>query len=186
RQRARSHRPESRVHVLDLEHLHRRPHRRPDRWRSLCAGDDAPGARRRGVRPARRGGDRGDGSRRRRERAHRLLEGEGLRHSRLTSLRIPGYPADTGVVKGVLVTSIVALALAPAAFARPLLGVAGDSDRFSSLTGQRSSTAHMYLGWGQGQTWGSSFDRVFPKLGTAPLVTITTFRWPSKTTVLTP
>jgi len=89
-------------------------------------------------------------------------------------------------VKGVLVTSIVALALAPAAFARPLLGVAGDSDRFSSLTGQRSSTAHMYLGWGQGQTWGSSFDRVFPKLGTAPLVTITTFRWPSKTSVLTP
>ena len=64
--------------------------------------------------------------------------------------------------------------------------LAWDGARFTSLTGQRSSTSHMYLGWGQGQTWGSSFDRVFPKLGTAPLVTITTFRWPSKKSVLTP
>jgi hypothetical protein len=89
-------------------------------------------------------------------------------------------------VKGVLVATIVALALAPAAAARPLLGVHGDSTRFASLTGQRSSTSHMYLGWGQGQTWGSPFDRIFPKLGVAPLVTITTFRWPSKKSVLTP
>ena len=89
-------------------------------------------------------------------------------------------------MKQALVASIVALALAPSASARPLLGVAGDGARFASLTGQRSSSSHMYLGWGQGQTWGSSFDRIFPKLGTAPLVTITTFRWPSKTSVLTP
>src|SRR5207245_11799192 len=80
----------------------------------------------------------------------------------------------------------VAPALAPSAPAHPRLGVAGDGGRFASLTGQRSSSSHMYLGWGQGQTWGSSFDRIFPKLGTAPLVTITTFRWPSKTSVLTP
>jgi hypothetical protein len=91
-------------------------------------------------------------------------------------------------VKGFLTASIVALALAlaPAAAARPLLGVAGDGARFASLTGQRSSTSHMYLGWGQGQSWGSAFDRIFPKLGTAPLITITTIRWPSKKSVLTP
>ena len=89
-------------------------------------------------------------------------------------------------MKRFVVAAIVAVAFVPTAAARPLLGVHGDGARFTSLTGQRSSTSHMYLGWGQGQTWGSSFDRVFPKLGTAPLVTITTFRWPSKKSVLTP
>ena len=89
-------------------------------------------------------------------------------------------------MRGIVAATVAALALAPVAAARPLLGVAGDGARFSSLTGQRSSTSHMYLGWGQGQTWGSSFDRIFPKLGSAPLVTITTYRWPSKRSVLTP
>lgn len=89
-------------------------------------------------------------------------------------------------MRGIVAAAVAALVLAPVAAARPLLGVAGDSARFASLTGQRSSTSHMYLGWGQGQTWGSSFDRIFPKLGTAPLVTITTYHWPSKQSVLTP
>src|SRR5207245_2207938 len=83
-----------------------------------------------------------------------------LRDSRL-SVPIFRLLADRGVVKQALVASIVALALAPSASARPLLGVAGDGARFASLTGQRSSSSHMYLGWGQGQTWGSSFDRIF-------------------------
>jgi hypothetical protein len=81
---------------------------------------------------------------------------------------------------------VSALALAPVAGARPLLGVYGNADHFASVTGQRGSTTHVYLGWGQGQTWGSSFDRVFGKLGAVPLVTITTFRWPSGASVLTP
>jgi hypothetical protein len=89
-------------------------------------------------------------------------------------------------VRRVLVVSVVALAVAPVAAARPLLGVAGDGARFASLTGQRSSTGHAYVGWGQGQTWGSNFDRVFPKLGAAPLLTITTFRWPLKANPVTP
>jgi hypothetical protein len=89
-------------------------------------------------------------------------------------------------VKVAFAAAVAAVVLAPVAAARPLLGVAGDGARFASLTGQRSSTSHMYLGWGQGQSWGASFDRIFPKLGSAPLVTITTYRWPSKRSVLTP
>jgi hypothetical protein len=79
-----------------------------------------------------------------------------------------------------------ALALAPAAAARPLLGVYGNAAHFVSITGQRGSTTHVYLGWGQGQAWGSSFDRVLAGLGPVPLVSITTFRWPSGASVLTP
>jgi hypothetical protein len=90
------------------------------------------------------------------------------------------------VVRGLLAAGLSALALAPAAAARPLLGVAGDVGHFAAVTGQNGATTHTYLGWGQGQTWGSTFDRVFTKLGTAPLVSITTFQWPSRRSVLTP
>jgi hypothetical protein len=76
--------------------------------------------------------------------------------------------------------------VAPTAAARPLLGVYGNAAHFASVTGQHGATTHVYLGWGQGQSWGSSFDRVFAQLGPVPLVSITTFRWPSATSVLTP
>ena len=89
-------------------------------------------------------------------------------------------------MRGVLAAAACALALAPVAAARPLLGVYGNAGHFAAVTGQHGSTAHMYLGWGQGQTWGSGFDAIFGKLGTAPLVSITTFRWPTGASVLTP
>jgi hypothetical protein len=89
-------------------------------------------------------------------------------------------------VRALLAAGFAALALVPAAAARPLLGVAGDAGHFAAVTGQRGATTHVYLGWGQGHTWGSSFDRVFARLGSAPLVSITTFQWPSKRSVLTP
>lgn len=89
-------------------------------------------------------------------------------------------------MKKAVAAAVCALALPPAAAARPLLGVYGDPAHFASITGQHGSTTHVYLGWGQGQTWGSGFDRVFAKLGPVPLVSITTLRWPSGTSVLTP
>src|SRR5919198_4025839 len=86
-----------------------------------------------------------------------------------------------------LAAAACTLALAPAAFARPYLGLAtGDPTRFASQTGQRTDVGHIYLGWGQGQTWGSSFDRIIPKLGRVASMSITTFRWPSKWESLTP
>jgi hypothetical protein len=89
-------------------------------------------------------------------------------------------------MRGALAAAGCALVLAPAAAARPLLGVYGNAGHFASITGQRGSTTHVYLGWGQGQTWGSSLDRVLAGLGPVPLLSITTFRWPSGTSVLTP
>jgi hypothetical protein len=80
----------------------------------------------------------------------------------------------------------VALAAPPAAAARPLLGLYGDRAHFTAVTGQHGATTHTYLGWGQGQTWGSGFDQVFARLGPVPLVSITTFLWPSKRSAFTP
>jgi hypothetical protein len=86
-----------------------------------------------------------------------------------------------------LAVVICALALAPAALAKPYLGLTlGDPARFASQTGQRTAVGHIYLGWGQGQTWGSSFDRIIPKLGRVASISITTFHWPSKRETLTP
>lgn len=86
-----------------------------------------------------------------------------------------------------LVAVLCALALAPAAFARPVLGLAtGDPTRFASQTGQRTDLHHIYLGWDQGSTWGASFDRIIPKLGRIPMISITTFTWPGKKEKLTP
>jgi hypothetical protein len=88
-------------------------------------------------------------------------------------------------VRGLAVV-FVALVLVPAAAARPLLGVIGNGSHFSALTGQQSSVGHIYLGWGQGSTWGSSFDRIVPKLGDSPAISIGTSHWPSKAETLTP
>jgi hypothetical protein len=85
-----------------------------------------------------------------------------------------------------LAVGLCALALVPAASARPLLGVYGDSGHFTAQTGQRGSVGHIFLGWDQGYRWGSPFSRIIPKLGRIPLISITTFHWPSKRETLTP
>jgi hypothetical protein len=80
---------------------------------------------------------------------------------------------------------VVLCALASAASA-PLLGLYGDTARFTAHTGQRTDVGHIYRGWGLGQAWGSSFDRIVPKLSRVPMISITTFHWPSKREQLTP
>jgi hypothetical protein len=55
-----------------------------------------------------------------------------------------------------------------------LLGVAGDTARFQGQTAQRTSVQSVFLGWGQGQTWGSPFARLFATLGPIPMVHIGT------------
>jgi hypothetical protein len=62
----------------------------------------------------------------------------------------------------------------PAAVNNPLLGLAGDTGRFQAQTGQRTSVPSVFLGWGQGQTWGSPFARLFATLGPIPMVHIGT------------
>lgn len=85
----------------------------------------------------------------------------------------------------VLVVSILTLAAAGAAPAddvavnRPLLGIAGSADRFAAQTAQQSAVRSVFIGWGQGQTWGSPFARLLAGLGPVPMVHIGTAADPS-------
>ena len=76
--------------------------------------------------------------------------------------------------KVVLLASLCALLLAPAASADVLLGVKGDRARMRALTGQRSDGSLTYWGWNQGRSWGRRFHYAFPILGRVPIVTIGT------------
>jgi mannan endo-1,4-beta-mannosidase len=76
--------------------------------------------------------------------------------------------------KVVLLASLCALLLAPAASADVLLGVKGDRARMRALTGQRSDGSLTFWGWNQGRSWGRRFDSAFPILGRVPIVTIGT------------
>jgi hypothetical protein len=69
-----------------------------------------------------------------------------------------------------LATVLIALGVAPAADAGPLLGVVGDSDRFRSLTGQVSDVRLAFAGWGQGYSRGRQFEDWFPLLGDVPML----------------
>jgi hypothetical protein len=62
----------------------------------------------------------------------------------------------------------------PTAVNKPLLGVAGNTARFQAQTAQQTSVQSVFLGWGQGQTWGSPFARLFATLGPIPMVHIGT------------
>ena len=76
---------------------------------------------------------------------------------------------------------LLALALALAAGAsaarggsdavnRPLLGIAGQADRFEAQTGQDSQVRQIFLGWGQGSSWGSPFADLFAGLKPVPML----------------
>ena len=72
-----------------------------------------------------------------------------------------------------LAASVAFLALPQAVAARPLLGVTGNPDRFERLTGQHSTVVQKVVGWGQGDSWGSSFESLFATMGDVPLLSIT-------------
>lgn len=69
---------------------------------------------------------------------------------------------------------------------RPLLGVAGQADRFESQTGQDSQVRHLFLGWGQGSTWGSPFEQLFAGLKPIPMIHIGTDQGRARTEAITP
>jgi hypothetical protein len=74
----------------------------------------------------------------------------------------------------VALVAAVLLVAAPSAFAqRPLLGVTGSPTRFERLTGQHSIVVQKVIGWGQGDTWGSSFADLFATMGDVPLLSLT-------------
>ena len=73
----------------------------------------------------------------------------------------------------------LALLLVPQAVGRPavaklLLGISGDPARFQSQTGQASAVRSFFLGWQQGQTWGTTFPKMLERMGPIPMFHIGT------------
>jgi hypothetical protein len=69
-----------------------------------------------------------------------------------------------------LVLLLVPGALGGSSAVRPLLGVTGDPARFQAQTGQISVVRSIFLGWGQGHTFGSRFARLFADFGPVPMI----------------
>jgi Glycosyl hydrolase family 26 len=63
-----------------------------------------------------------------------------------------------------------ALAATPAAAAKPILGITGNIARFQAQTGQASTVRQAFLGWGQGQSYGSTFAALFQSFGPIPMM----------------
>jgi hypothetical protein len=76
---------------------------------------------------------------------------------------------------------------ATAAVSQPLLGITGNTDRFQALTGQASVVHQAFLGWGQGESYGSPFKALLPLFGPVPMLHLgTAARPPSKQEAITP
>jgi hypothetical protein len=83
-------------------------------------------------------------------------------------------------------SALLALVVAPAASAQPLLGVLGNPGRFQGLTGQRSAVVEKVIGWNQGYTWGSPFGQLFATMGDVPLLGVTMDAKGSNAEAITP
>ena len=59
------------------------------------------------------------------------------------------------VSAGVLVAVLAAV---PGALGKPILGITGNHARFQAQTTQESVVHQAFLGWGQGQAYGSPFS----------------------------
>ena len=68
----------------------------------------------------------------------------------------------------------------------PLLGVAGQPDRFERQTGQESQIRPIFLGWGQGSTWGSPFAQLLAGLRPIPMIHIGTDHGRARAEAITP
>lgn len=69
---------------------------------------------------------------------------------------------------------------------KPMLGVAGQADRFERETGQESTVRHIFLGWEQGSSWGSSFATLLDGLRPVPMIHIGTDRGRGRIEAITP
>jgi hypothetical protein len=89
-------------------------------------------------------------------------------------------------MRRLLLIALAALASAAAAQAA-LLGLTGDPSRLQQQTGQVSQLHQAFLGWEQGQTWGSPFATLFASFGPTPLVHLgTSAKPPAKGDAITP
>jgi hypothetical protein len=79
-------------------------------------------------------------------------------------------------MRSALVAAVALALAAPAAAAPPLLGLKGDIARFQDQTGQTTQVRHVIVGWGQGDSWGSSFTALLSQLGPVPMIGLGTSR----------
>lgn len=82
--------------------------------------------------------------------------------------------------------AVGAASAAGTAVNKPLLGIAGQADRFKTQTGQDSQVRHAFLGWEQGRQWGSPFSQLFASLAPVPMIHIGTDRGRARTEAITP
>lgn len=69
--------------------------------------------------------------------------------------------------------ALVAAGLLPvAAHASVSAGAYGNTARFDRLTGQRTESGLVFLGWDQGRTWGSKYEFFLDKLGERPHIAL--------------
>lgn len=68
----------------------------------------------------------------------------------------------------------LAAVLPTAADAAVSVGAYGNTARFDRLTGQRTESGLVFLGWDQGRTWGSKYEFFLNKLGERPHIALHT------------
>lgn len=81
---------------------------------------------------------------------------------------------------------LAALALGATALAAPILGLTGSAVRFQAQVGQDTVVRQAFLGWGQGQSYGSSFGVLLQTLGPVPMLHLSTQGPGGKTAAVTP
>jgi hypothetical protein len=67
---------------------------------------------------------------------------------------------------------LVAAALPAGAQAAVSAGAYGNTTRFDRLTGQKTESGLVFLGWDQGRTWGSKYEFFLNKLGDRPHIAL--------------
>jgi hypothetical protein len=90
-------------------------------------------------------------------------------------------------VAAVAALALVVVSTGAAAGPKILLGITGNIDRFRELTGQQSAVHQAFLGWGQGQSYGSPFKDLLTMFGPVPMFHLgTAARPPSRSEAITP
>ena len=91
-------------------------------------------------------------------------------------LESPRLRLNTERMRGLAFVVLPLATAAPAAAAPPLLGGKGDAAAVREPDRQQSAVQHAILGWGQGDSWGSSFAALLPTLGPTPMIGLGTGR----------
>jgi hypothetical protein len=91
-----------------------------------------------------------------------------------------------GRVAAVAALALVVVSTSVAAAPKIYLGITGNLPRFKDVTGQSSSVHQAFLGWGQGQSYGSPFRSLLTMFGPIPMFHLGTASGPGRREAITP